>query len=497
MNRKWITVLLTAGILLVVSGILVGCVSQTAAPGAEATAPTETEMAKPAEMATPTAMAEPALTGNAVRGGLLYDKWWAELGIGAPSGEHPLMKTQSTSKASGADTWRCKECHGWDYKGVDGAYGAGSHMTGFAGILKAAEEKTAAELLAALKGATNPDHDFSGLMGEQDLIDLALFMDETLVDAAAWINDDKSAKGDAVAGEQKYMAVCTNCHGPQGNAINFGDLAEPEFTAHVAGDNPWEFIHKVRYGQPGWPMPSSILNQWSEQDVADVMAYTQKLSTDASVGGGGQLYDKWWAVLGVDAPSGDHPLMKTQSTSKASGADTWRCKECHGWDYMGADGAYGSGSHMTGFKGVLGAAAMSSDELTAWLSGQKNAEHDFSQVMDETAIAALVDFIQKGVTDWSSLVNADGSAVGDPVKGKEIFTNTCAHCHGEDGRKLNFGSSDEPEFVGTIAVDNPREFFHKVSFGQPAEPMPSGIALNLSMAQLGDLLAHAQTLPVR
>jgi len=38
------------------------------------------------------------------------------------------------------------------------------------------------------------------------------------------------------------------------------------------------------------------------------------------------------------------PLWATQSSNTRSGKDTWRCKECHGWDYMGVDGAYGSGS---------------------------------------------------------------------------------------------------------------------------------------------------------
>src|SRR3990170_2753794 len=69
---------------------------------------------------------------------------------------------------------------------------------------------------------------------------------------------------------------------------------------------------------------------------------------------GGLLYDQWWAVLGQDAPEGDQPLWVTQDTNTRSGADTWRCKECHGWDYQGADGAYGSGSHFTDFPGVFG-----------------------------------------------------------------------------------------------------------------------------------------------
>jgi thiosulfate dehydrogenase len=51
--------------------------------------------------------------------------------------------------------------------------------------------------------------------------------------------------------------------------------------------------------------------------------------------------------------------------------------------------------------------------------------------------------------------------------------------------------------VGTIAADNPWEFFHKVSFGHPGEPMPSGKALGWEMEQIANILAYAQTLPTK
>ncbi|MEJ2559031.1 MAG: hypothetical protein P8186_23010, partial [Anaerolineae bacterium] len=88
-----------------------------------------------------------------------------------------------------------------------------------------------------------------------------------------------------------------------------------------------------------------------------------------AVSRGGLLYDKWWTITGAEEPTTDHPLWATQSTNTASGADTWRCKECHGWDYKGKDGAYGSGSHFTGFPGVYDAQSKSVDELVAALKG--------------------------------------------------------------------------------------------------------------------------------
>ncbi|MHC5004711.1 MAG: hypothetical protein ACYTJ0_16480, partial [Planctomycetota bacterium] len=75
---------------------------------------------------------------------------------------------------------------------------------------------------------------------------------------------------------------------------------------------------------------------------------------------GGMIYDKWWAVLALPEPEGDHPLYPPDGPR--SGSTTWRCKECHGWDYKGADGAYSSGSHYTGIPGVYGS-TMTAEEM--------------------------------------------------------------------------------------------------------------------------------------
>src|SRR3990170_3848750 len=370
-------------VLLLGLGLLLAACAQAASPVAPTAAPTE---AAPPE---PTLPPEPA--GDPVRGGLLYDQWWDAIGGEAPEGDQALWSTQTTNTRSGAETWRCKECHGWDYQGADGAYGSGSHFTGFPGVFGVRDLPTA-ELVAILKGSTNPDHDFSDVMDDQDLTDLALFITQALTDDADFVNADGSSKGEAAAGQDRYEEVCTYCHGPDGNAINFDSLEEPEFLGHVAGDNPWEFIHKVRFGQPGWPMPSSIANAWTDQEVANVLAYGQTLPTEPMVSGGGLLYDAWWEVSGAEAPTTDQPLWQTQTTNTRTGADTWRCKECHGWDYKGVDGAYGSGSHKTGFIGVMGVSGMDPNEILGTLIGFKNPMHDFSTYMDNQALIDLALF---------------------------------------------------------------------------------------------------------
>ncbi len=433
--------------------------------------------------------------GNPVRGGVLYDQWWAVTGAEPPAGDHPLWATQTTNTRSGPDTWRCKECHGWDYKGAEGAYGSGSHFTGFPGILQS-KGQPVEDILAALKGGSNPDHDFSTVLDDQALMDLAVFISETLIDSAPLINEDKSSTGDAARGAALF-AMCTDCHGPGGNAIAFGPFGAQEVVGVIASDNPWEFLHKARYGQPGWPvMPALLALGLSESDVADVLAHAQTLPEEPALSGGGVLYDQWWAVTSAEPPAGDHPLWATQTTNTRSGPDTWRCKECHGWDYKGAEGAYGSGSHFTGFPGILSAASLPEDEVRAWLDGTANPDHDFSAYLDEVALDALVSFIQQEMFDPSAYVNDDRTVNGDPAAGEPLYARTCARCHGADGRTYNFGSDEEPEYVGTLANDNPWEVFHKAAHGQPAVPMPGALGLGWTPQAIADVVAYAQTLPL-
>jgi len=100
--------------------------------------------------------------------------------------------------------------------------------------------------------------------------------------------------------------------------------------------------------------------------------------------------------------------------------------------------------------------------------------------------------------DFAPLIDAGTKTPigGDPTNGSALYTS-CIACHGEDGRVLNFGSTDEPEYVGTIALDNPWEFLHKIWSGQPgAAGMPAAMDEGWSLQDLVDLLAFAQTLPV-
>ncbi len=262
--------------------------------------------------------------------------------------------------------------------------------------------------------------------------------------------------------------------------------------------------------------PAPLVNDCNEnavEDSADIACGTSDdLNTDGipdecQTGGdlvrGGQLYDRWWAELGVAGPTTDHPLWQyrpDQTSNPATGAATWRCKECHGWDYKGVDGQYGTGTHRTGFPGVLGS-SLSNPELFALLKEPPNNGggpgvpngHGYGAVMSDADIADLMAFTLLGMVDGDSFIDPPtGEFLGDPALGETRYTTQgsirCTVCHGADGTAINFGTFEDPEYLGTVAVRNPWEFLHKVRVAPPGAPMPSWLAgggTNQGVADIG------------
>ncbi len=249
-------------------------------PTATRVAPTPVPPPPTAVPATATPPAPKVDAASVVRGGQLYDKWWKVVpGASEPKDEQPVWALQTTNTRKGSETWRCKECHGWDYKGKDGAYGSGSHKTGFPGVWDAAQKKSADELATVLKGSVNPKHDFSKVLRAQDIADLANFLKNGLIDLSKYVDyaSKKPIGGDAARGKPLYGDKCALCHGAEGKQLNFGSAEQPEYLGTLATDNPIEFIHKVRSGQPGSqpPMPSALETGWTAQQILDALAYSQ------------------------------------------------------------------------------------------------------------------------------------------------------------------------------------------------------------------------------
>lgn len=491
-----------------------------------------------------------------ITGGLLYDKWWDVInGAAEPTTDHPLWATKdaaSKNSSTGSGTWRCKECHGWDYKGKDGAYGTGDKFTGFPGVVASAT-KPEVEVFCAIKAGT--DHSFGTDRGDgqpmtdTDILNLTKFVREATL-AADDINmyidiASKQAQGSVPDGEVHYTTdgQCINCHGAEGNQ----QLDSDETVGILSAKNPWELLHKIRFGQPGSIMPSGIENGLDLQAAVDIIAYAQatfpggQSTGGGTLGGGsgdkilgGLLYDNWAKETGKTPPAEPNPQWTGAPAGGAdapSAADTWRCKQCHGWDYKGKDGVYGSpGKNFSGAVGILAAQSKSTEELTAVLqngksftnvsTGEPMTVHDYGArgLLSENEIAALVAFIKEGVIDTNLYISPDGQSiygVSHP-NGEQLYAfdrtkagrnGDCSLCHGSDGRLIDFADGNPAvppnEFLGDLAFENPWEVLHKIRFGQPgiegsnAGEMPSLLASGLTDKDAADILAHSTALRLR
>jgi mono/diheme cytochrome c family protein len=218
-----------------------------------------------------------------------------------------------------------------------------------------------------------------------------------------------------------------------------------------------------------------------------------ELTETWTVAEGGKLYDSWFKALYYDTKNlTTHPAYP--ATGKQKGADTWRCKECHGWDYKGRDGAYAKGSHFTGIKGLRDFVGVAPDRIAGVI---RDKTHGYTEAMiPNRAVAALALFVSRGQIEADPYIDrATKKAHGDPKRGARFYQSICSICHGFDGKQINFKTPEDPEFIGTVANDNPWETLHKIRSGQPGIPMPSlGV---LELKDQVDILSYSQTLPTK
>ncbi len=207
---------------------------------------------------------------------------------------------------------------------------------------------------------------------------------------------------------------------------------------------------------------------------------------ESSIARGGLLYDKWYKVIGAEKPKAGHPAYPA-GKKYAKKPDSWRCKECHGWDYRGVNGAYKSGKHNSGIKGIDGMRGADTAKIVAVL---KDKTHALSGKMKDGDFQDLAMFVSKGQIDTSQYIDADFKVPigGNAEFGTAVFNTTCARCHGVNG--------DQPkDMKKTLAkqMGNPWEVMHKIMNGHPGETMPAMRVFGPRVA--ADVLTHVLTLP--
>lgn len=244
-------------------------------------------------------------------------------------------------------------------------------------------------------------------------------------------------------------------------AVGQSALADEVVVAH--GESAQEYIH----GRPDNPTEA-----WT-------------------LAAGGRIYDTWWDALDREEPEGTHPSYP--AAGGAEGETTWRCKSCHGWDYLGRDGIYSKGSNYTGVKGIDGAIGMPEADIMALLRAPL---HGYTpEMITDDELSRVAAFVNRGQVDMRRFIAIPERRLiaGDPGRGAELFQTTCAACHGYDGRALNWGEDGENNYVGTEAAALPDEVIHKILNAHPGAQMINLRALPLSDAI--DVLAYAATLP--
>ncbi len=91
----------------------------------------------------------------------------------------------------------------------------------------------------------------------------------------------KAATGDSALGKALYEDTgatggqCITCHGADGRTILFHDGVDG--VGNLALDNPWEILHKIRFGHPGSAMPSTVDKDLTTQNAVDILTHTQTL----------------------------------------------------------------------------------------------------------------------------------------------------------------------------------------------------------------------------
>jgi thiosulfate dehydrogenase len=243
---------------------------------------------------------------DGIHGGLLYDKFYASETNWTGPTDASIPAENITDYG---DFYRCKQCHGWDMLGKNGAYvGRNAKATRpFVGngIKQFIADATPRELFDAIKntggravdplltsdglsGSGDGHPDYGTILTDDQIWDLTKFLKNEVIDTdilydftttgnypngtISYSNIGKN--GDAVAGQAFYNDnFCSSvaCHDPDGTAL----IIEGRTLGKFLREKPYEVHHKVKFGQPGSD-PPMMATSVTDEEMIDLY----KLLTD-------------------------------------------------------------------------------------------------------------------------------------------------------------------------------------------------------------------------
>jgi mono/diheme cytochrome c family protein len=176
---------------------------------------------------------------------------------------------------------------------------------------------------------------------------------------------------------------------------------------------------------------------------------------------GAQLYDDWPRALRLAGPFQRHPLWSGSTNVRPQ--ETWRCVNCHGWDFLGSAGVGGDLGVVDGVPGLRHLVGVGRNDIRAMIRADS---HGYSSApLNPEALSYLAGFLAKGQTATVELVGRARTLGVDRAAGGERYASVCQICHGANGDALNLGTERAPETLSTLARRLPWRFLHTVRFG--------------------------------
>lgn len=401
---------------------------------------------------------------SVVRGGRLYDDWSRELKDRPPGTPHPAFNAKVVGVPA-AETWRCSECHGFDYRGKNGMPG-----------IRARQGSEPAAIVALLK---DPKHGFGALLHDNELMDLAQFVSHGQADMPLLVESARRPGTAPTSVGRQFGTICAGCHGLDGGK----QLGVPPL-GDIARQHPVEVLHVILNGHPGGDMPA--LGALGTEQASRLLGHLQTLpglNVAASIAHGGRLYADWQLEANAKRQSLPHPAYPKGTYYANEAAVTWRCVACHGQDYQGNQGGYATGRNATGIKGIR---ALAGADPTQIVSVLRNPTHQFGAVLKARDLQDLANFVSLGQVDMDALIDRTSHrAKGNAERGGPYFRTICAGCHGVDGMRITAP-------LARVTKANPWGSLHTMLNGHPDESMPALREIDIQLVT--DILAYVQGL---
>jgi len=222
-----------------------------------------------------------AIAPNYYKGGLVWDNYTKTDAGGA--GNAPTNK----------DFVRCKACHGWDGRGLEGGYvrrtanatrpnptATIGNLSSVMGSVVVADVAHSGGRAITDESQAMPDYTTAGGLTAKQVADVVAYLnsapkitDHATLDITTNPVTYTFSGTDAAAGATRYTANCAGCHGADGMniAIGTGGLGD-----YFSSDGKYsEGFHKIIYGIANTPMSRKAVGNLTSQEAADILTYIQ------------------------------------------------------------------------------------------------------------------------------------------------------------------------------------------------------------------------------